>query len=102
MAKRGVRRGRWVVAGVLVGFVIVSAAVVARRSYGHREGLELTALQRRKSNLESERVRLEQEIRDASSRARLLPIAEQRLGMRMPSEAQIVVLERKPGTRGTP
>jgi len=77
----------------LVAFVVVSAAVVARRSYGYREGLELTALQRRKANLESERVRLDQEIRNASSRSRLLPVAE-RLGMHMPSETQIVVLER--------
>ena len=87
------KRGRWIVAGALVAFVLVSAAVVARRSYGYREGLELTALQRRKANLESERVRLDQEIRNASSRSRLLPVAE-RLGMHMPSETQVVVLER--------
>jgi cell division protein FtsL len=93
MAKSGVKRGRWIVAAALVAFVLVSAAVVARRSYGYREGLELTALQRRKANLESERVRLDQEIRNASSRARLLPVAE-RLGMHMPSETQVVVLER--------
>jgi cell division protein FtsL len=93
MAKSGVKRGRWIVAGALVAFVLVSAAVVARRSYGYREGLELTALQRRKVNLENERVRLDQEIRNASSRSRLLPVAE-RLGMHMPSETQVVVLER--------
>ena len=101
MAKRGVRSGRWIVAGVLLGFVLVSAAVIARRSYGYREGLELTALQRRKANLESERVRLDQEIRIASSRSRLLPVAE-RLGMHMPSEAQIVVLDRSKRERATP
>ena len=101
MAKRGVKRGRWIVAGALVAFVVVSAAVVARRSYGYREGLELTALQRRKANLESERVRLDQEIRNASSRSRLLPIAE-RLGMHMPSETQIVVLERAKRESATP
>jgi hypothetical protein len=93
VAKRGVKRGRWIVAGGLTLFVLISAAVVARRSYGYREGLVVTALQRRKANLESERVRLDQEIRNASSRARLLPVAE-RLGMHMPSEAQMVVLER--------
>ncbi|MGK2961285.1 MAG: hypothetical protein ACSLFK_03945 [Gemmatimonadaceae bacterium] len=101
MAKKQVRRGRWIVAGVLIAFVTVSAAVVARRSYGHREGIELTALQRRKADLESERVRLDQEIRDASSRARLLPVAE-RLGMHMPSEVQIVVLERPKRGSGSP
>ena len=101
MAKSGVKRGRWIVTGVLIGFVIVSAAVVARRSYGHREGVELTALERKKVSLEGERVRLDQEIRDRSSRERLLPIAE-KLGMRMPSESQLVVLERQPRNRGTP
>ena len=101
MAKRGVKRGRWIVAGGLIAFVLISAAVVTRRSYGYREGLELTALQRRKANLESERVRLDQEIRNASSRARLLPVAE-RLGMHMPSEAQMVVLERPKRTGATP
>lgn len=102
MAKRSVKAGRWIVTGGLLGFVIVSAAVIARRSYGHREGTSITALERRKANLESERVRLDQEIRTASSRARLVPIAEQRLGMRMPNEAQIVVLERQPRSNGTP
>ena len=101
MAKRNVKRGRWIVTGVLVAFVVVSAAIVARRSYGHREGLELTALQKRKANLESERVRLDQAIRNASSRARLLPVAE-RLGMHMPSESQIVVLDRTRSDSGTP
>ncbi len=101
MAKRGLKRGRWIVTGVLIGFVVVSTAVVARRSYGHREGLELTSLRRQKANLESERVRLAQEIRNASSRARLLPLAE-RLGMRMPSESQIVVLERTLRNSGPP
>ena len=86
---------------MLIAFVTVSAAVVARRSYGHREGIELTALQRRKSDLQSERVRVDQEIREASSRARLLPVAE-RLGMHMPSEVQIVVLERPKRESGSP
>jgi hypothetical protein len=101
VAKRGVKRGRWIVAGGLIAFVLISAAVVTRRSYGYREGLELTALQRRKANLESERVRLDQEIRNASSRARLLPVAE-RLGMHMPTEAQMVVLERPKRAGATP
>jgi cell division protein FtsL len=101
MAKRGVKRGRWVVAGVLTAFVVVSAAVIARRSYGHREGVALTALQRQKAALESERVRLGQQIRDGSSRSVIVPIAERRLGMHLPSEAQIVML-RGSGSGGTP
>ena len=101
MAKRGVKRGRWTVAAALILFVIVSAAVIARRSYGHREGVAVTALQRRKASLESERVRLGQQIRDASSRSVIVPLAERRLGMHLPSESQIVML-RGSGSGGTP
>jgi len=100
VAKKSVKRGRWYVAGGLIVFVIVAAAVIARRSYGHQEGLELTALQRRKAALESERVRLDQQIRDGSSMSVIVPKA-QRLGMRMPSESQIIVLRRS-GDDGTP
>ena len=96
MAKRGVARGRWIVTGGLIAFVIVSAAVVARRSYGHRKGLELTSLERKKSALESELVRLEQQIRDGSTRSVIVPLAERRLGMRLPSESQIVMLRTTP------
>lgn len=102
MAKRGLKRGRWIIAGGLTVFVLVSAAVVARRSYGHREGLELTGLRRRRANLESERVRLDKVIRDASSRPRLLPIAERRLGMHLPDESQVVILARPARTSGPP
>ena len=89
------------VAGGLVAFVLVSAAVIARRSYGHREGVELTALLRKKAALESERVRLSQEIRLGSSRPVIVPIAERRLGMRLPLESQMVIVTRA-RTGGTP
>ena len=100
MAKRGLKRGRWIVAGALIAFVTVSAAVIARRSFGHREGLALTALQRKKASLESERVRLGQQIRDGSSRNVIVPIAERRLGMHLPTESQIVML--RGSDSGTP
>jgi len=101
MAKRGVKRGRFTVAAGLILFVIVSSAVIARRSYGHREGEAITALQRRKASLESERVRLGQQIRDGSSRSVIVPLAERRLGMHLPSESQIVMLKGS-GSGGTP
>lgn len=82
------------IAGGLVGFVLIAAAVVARRSYGHREGTTITSLQRKQADLESERTRLGQLIREGSSRSRILPIAEQRLGMHPPLETQIVYLHR--------
>jgi cell division protein FtsL len=86
------------IAGGLVGFVLISAAVVARRSYGHRQGSIVTGLQKKQSDLASERVRLAQQIREGSSRTSIQPIAEKRLGMRSPSETQIVFLpQRRPG-----
>ena len=102
MAKRGLKRGRWMVAGGLIAFVLVAAAVVARRSYGHREGVELTALVRRKAQLENERVRLSQAIRLASSRPVIVPIAERRLGMHLPLESQMVIVKRAARNGGTP
>jgi hypothetical protein len=96
VAKSGVGRGRWIVAGGLIAFVIVSSAVIARRSYGHRKGLELTSLERKKSALESERVRLEQQIRDGSTRSVIVPLAERRLGMHLPTESQMVMLKTAP------
>ena len=97
MAKGGVKRGRWMIAGGLLGFVLISAAVVARRSFGHREGGSITALEKRKSDLVSERARLTEMIREGSSLSRIRPIAEQRLGMHTPSETQIVLLNRPAG-----
>ena len=92
--KRGLKVGGWMIAGGLVGFVLIAAAVVARRSYGHREGSTITALQKKEQDLESEKTRLSQLIREGSSRSRILPIAESRLGMHPPSETQIVYLRR--------
>lgn len=102
MAKKRLKAGRWIVAGGLIAFVLVSATVIGRRSYGHSEGLQLTQLQRRKSNLESERVRLEQQIRNASTRSVIVPIAERVLGMHLPTESQMVNLGGTTRNGGTP
>lgn len=103
MAKRRVGvRGRWIVAAVLVGFVVTTAAVIARRSYGDAQAREMGAVETRLRELRNERVRLEAEIRDASSRVRLIPIAEARLGMHVPADTQVVILPRRARRSGTP
>ena len=102
MAKRGLKPGRWIIAGGLIAFVLVTSTVIARRSYGHKEGVALTQLIKRKANLESERVRLEQEIRDGSSRSVIMPIAERNLGMHLPNESQMVNLSGAARDGGTP
>jgi len=90
------------IAGGLIGFVVIAAAVVARRSYGYAEGNNIQAIEKDQLRLESERARLEALIRDASSRPRLGPIAERRLGMRVPSETQVVILPRSMRVGGSP
>ena len=91
MSRRRVSR-RSTVALVLFGFVLVATGVIARRTYGIDQARALRELDRRRQALEAERVKLDGEIRDASSRARLAPIAEQRLNMHVPSPDQVIML----------
>jgi cell division protein FtsL len=88
-------RGRNLVGLLLAGFLLVALAIVWRRTIGIQQSETLTALDARKVQLEGERVRLESEIRAASSRQRLSAVAEDRLGMRIPSDSQVVILPRK-------
>lgn len=100
MAKRRVAiRGRWIVAAVLIGFVITTTAVIARRSYGDAQARQMSGAEAHLRQLMNQRVLIEAEIRKASSRDRLLPIAENRLGMRLPADTQVVYLKRQ-GRRG--
>jgi cell division protein FtsL len=93
MAKRRVNPGRRsLIAIALIGFVFVATGVIARRVYGVREQRDIRKLQKTRDGLIAERIRLEGVIRDASSRARLQPIAEQRLKMHIPKADQLVTL----------
>jgi cell division protein FtsL len=97
-------RGRGILALVLVGFVLVAVGVIWRRSFGFSREREIATLEQRRTQLEGERARLELEIRDLTSRARLAPVAEQRLGMRIPSDSQVIDIRRRalpPAARGT-
>src|SRR6185503_8808491 len=97
MAKRRVaRRGRSVVALVLIGFVAVATSVIWRRAQGVGRASELARLAERRQQLESEREKLAGELRDAASRRRLAPIVEQKLGMRVPNDSQVIILHRPP------
>ena len=97
MAKRRVAPGkRSLIALVLVGFVLVTTGVIARRVLGVGQQIEIRSLQQRRDSLQAARVRLETAIRDASSRARLQPIAEQRLNMHIPNPDQQIILQRVP------
>jgi hypothetical protein len=95
MAKRGVAmRGRTIVGVVLAAFVIVALSIVWRRTIGIGESERLALLDSRRAELEGERARLEGEIRAASTRQTLGATVEQRLGMHIPTEKQVMILPR--------
>ena len=83
------------VAVVLVGFVLIASGVIARRVLGVQWQTEIRRLQEKRAALDADRVRLEAMIRDASSRARLQPIAEQKLNMHIPTADEQVILPRR-------
>ena len=87
-------RGRSIVALVLLGFVLVATGVIWRRSTGLARARDESRLEQRAAALRAERVKLEGDIRDASSRAVLARIAEDRLQMRVPNDSQVIVLAR--------
>ena len=95
-ARRG-PRGRLIVAVLLVGFVLVGTAVIWRRVTGIGNARELKALDAERAQLVAERAALESAVRQAAGRARIGGVAEQRLGMRVPADTQVVIL-----TRGQP
>ena len=93
--KRRVAPGkRSAIALVLVGFVLTTSIVIARRAWGVKQQTEIRKLQEKRTALDADRIRLEAEIREASSRARLQPIAEQRLNMHIATPEQQVILPR--------
>jgi cell division protein FtsL len=98
MARKVAGSGRLRFALLLLGFVAIASGVVLRRTYGISAAREIQAMDTRRSSLVAERRRLESEIRIASSRDKLLPVAERRLQMRVPTESQVVYLTR--GARG--
>lgn len=87
------RRGRWIIATLLIGFVVVASAVIWRRSYGITQAREINRLDQRMVQLEAERGRLAALIRDESSLTQLGPVV-QRLGMRVPDDAHVRNLPR--------
>ena len=87
-------RGRALIALGLVGFVLVAMGVIWRRSVGVNQAGAIKELESNRADLEARRAALEADIRDATSRTRLGRIAEDRLGMRVPSDTQVITLPR--------
>jgi len=95
-ASSGGGRRRSIVAIILVGFVLVATGVIARRVYGVSQSTRLRNLERQLDALRAERIRVDAEVRDASSRSRLQAIAEQRLNMHIALPEQQVFLTKPP------
>ena len=87
------RRGRTTVALALFGAFIVAMSVVARRSYGRALQRDLAGIERTRTQLSGEVIKLEADIRSASSRSRLAPLVESTLGMRVPADTQVIDLQ---------
>ena len=88
-----------IIAAVLVSFLAVATGVIARRTFGISQSRTLRTLERQRDAVDAARVKLEAEIRDASSRARLVPLAEQRLHMYVPPDSQVIILQRTEGNQ---
>lgn len=96
------RRGRTTVALFLLGFLIITVGVIARRSWGQALQRDLTGIERTRTQLSGDVIKLESEIRSASSRNRLAPLVESKLGMRVPSDTQVIDLQVQEAARVAP
>lgn len=91
-------RGRHWVAIWLLAFLAAAGLVVARTTAGLRLARALGDARVAHASLESRRAELERRVRAASSRSVLVPRA-QRLGLRLPSDSEIVLLSGQGGNR---
>ena len=73
----------------------MATGVIWRRSVGLAQSRLLRAMDTQRLRLEAERARLDRDIRSLSSRAKLQPIAERRLNMRVPSDSEVVFIQRR-------
>jgi hypothetical protein len=90
------RAGGWLAIGLLA-FVATSVIVVWRRARGTQEEGAIAELDRQRRELVARRVALEVELRTATSAGRIVPAAEGRLGLRAPSDSQLITLVRARG-----
>lgn len=87
----GGRRVRIVL--LMLAFLVISGGVILRRTVGIAAATELRELEARRAAMINAKIRLDGEIRAASSRARLLPVAE-RLNLHVPADSQVISIPR--------
>jgi hypothetical protein len=86
----------------LVVFVVVLLAIATRQSAGFRTARRLGELREQRTTPEARRAELERQIRVASSRQVLVPLAERRLSLHQPSDSEFTLLPLPPLPEGEP
>lgn len=89
-------RGRFWLGLWLLFFLAVALAIVARQRSALATAAELNRLRDRRHALEAVRAEYERRIREGSSRSVLVPKAEARLDLHMPSDSQNVTFQLPP------
>lgn len=90
-ARLGALRGRTAIAIGLAAFLVMSTSVIWRRAQGNAAATRLHALGTQVDELRAQRAKVEGEVRRAASQVELVPKV-QRLGMRFPSDSQVIDL----------
>lgn len=93
MSARAGRRPGWLRAGGWLLLLLGSLALVTwRQTRGLALQRELRALETRRAVTETERVELVRRVEQLRSRARVVRVARERLGMHLPQDSEIVFL----------
>jgi hypothetical protein len=94
------RAGWWLAVGLLA-FVATAVIVISRRGDGYEEEQRIVALDRERRDLDAQRISLEGDLQRATSADRIAAAASRRLGLRAPSDSQIITLIRARGAGAT-
>jgi hypothetical protein len=86
----------------LIVFVCVLLAIATRQSAGFRTARRLGELREERMALDARRAELERQIRAASSRQVLVPLAERTLGLHEPSDSEFTLLPVTPSASVRP
>jgi hypothetical protein len=91
--KVGAGSGRMRLVFLMLAFLVITGGIILRRSFGISGATEVRELEARRAAMINEKLRLEGEIRAASSRGRMLPVAE-RLNLHVPADSQVISIPR--------
>lgn len=91
--RRFAMRGRHWMGLWLAGFLLMAVAIVWRQSAALATVRELRELERVRGALEVQRSSLTGAINRAKSRGVIVPLAERRLGLRLPQDSEITIVQ---------